>query len=65
VYVVGDTPHDIACGAAIGARTIAVATGRHSAEDLAALHPWRALSQLPSAGEFLALLRDSEVPTDV
>ena len=42
-YVVGDTPHDVACGAAIGARTIAVATGRHTAAELAALTPWRTL----------------------
>lgn len=34
-YVVGDTPADIACGAASGLRTIAVATG--PAHDLAAL----------------------------
>lgn len=27
VFVIGDTPHDIACGKAIGAQTIAVATG--------------------------------------
>jgi phosphoglycolate phosphatase-like HAD superfamily hydrolase len=34
VDVIGDTPHDIACGKAIGARTIAVATGNYSAEQL-------------------------------
>jgi phosphoglycolate phosphatase-like HAD superfamily hydrolase len=39
VYVIGDTPHDVACGKAIGARTIAVATGSFSLEELAALHP--------------------------
>jgi phosphoglycolate phosphatase-like HAD superfamily hydrolase len=27
ILVVGDTPHDIRCGRAIGARTLAVATG--------------------------------------
>ena len=30
IDVIGDTPHDIACGKAIGARTIAVATGKFS-----------------------------------
>ena len=27
VWVIGDTPHDIVCGQAFGARTLAVATG--------------------------------------
>ena len=34
VFVIGDTPHDIACGKAIGAGTIAIATGQYSARDL-------------------------------
>ena len=39
IDVIGDTPHDIACGKAIGARTIAVATGSFSREQLAAHEP--------------------------
>ncbi len=39
IDVIGDTVHDIACGKAIGARTIAVATGSSSAEELAAHKP--------------------------
>ncbi len=38
-FVVGDTPHDIECGRAIGAKTVAVATGGCSREQLAAHHP--------------------------
>jgi phosphoglycolate phosphatase-like HAD superfamily hydrolase len=34
VVVVGDTPHDVACAAAAGARSIAVATGSASVEQL-------------------------------
>ncbi|MFQ3577455.1 MAG: HAD family hydrolase [Verrucomicrobiia bacterium] len=34
VFVIGDTPHDIACGRACGAQTIAVATGSHPPEEL-------------------------------
>lgn len=36
IFVIGDTPHDIACGKAIGARTIGVATGHYSPEQLKA-----------------------------
>lgn len=35
VYVVGDTPADIECARASRLRAVAVATGRHSAEELA------------------------------
>lgn len=39
VVIVGDTPADIACGREIGARAVAVATGRYSVDDLAAHAP--------------------------
>jgi phosphoglycolate phosphatase-like HAD superfamily hydrolase len=39
IDVIGDTPHDIACGKAIDARTIAVATGSFSRAQLAAHGP--------------------------
>jgi len=39
VDVVGDTGHDIACGKAFGARTVAVATGSWSREQLAGYEP--------------------------
>jgi phosphoglycolate phosphatase len=34
VWVIGDTAHDIACGKAIGVRTLAVGTGGHSLDEL-------------------------------
>jgi phosphoglycolate phosphatase len=34
IVVIGDTPADIHCGRAVGARAIAVATGTYSVEDL-------------------------------
>ena len=34
--VIGDTPDDIACAHAVGARVIAVATGSYSVDQLAA-----------------------------
>ncbi|HEX8208900.1 MAG TPA: haloacid dehalogenase-like hydrolase [Longimicrobium sp.] len=39
IVILGDTPFDITCGAHLGVRTIAVATGRHTAEDLASHAP--------------------------
>src|SRR5437016_7050842 len=39
IDVIGDTPRDIACGKALGARTIAVATGRWSRDELAKYEP--------------------------
>lgn len=39
IDVIGDTPRDIACGKAVGARTIAVATGRWSRNELAKHRP--------------------------
>jgi phosphoglycolate phosphatase-like HAD superfamily hydrolase len=39
VFVLGDTPHDIDCGRAFGAKTVAIATGRHTRAELAAHRP--------------------------
>ena len=39
IDVIGDTPRDIACGKALGARTIAVATGRWGRDELAKHQP--------------------------
>jgi len=39
VVVIGDTPADVECGASLGVKAIAVATGRHDAEELATHAP--------------------------
>jgi phosphoglycolate phosphatase len=39
VTVIGDTPLDVDCAAACGARAVAVATGQHSLEELACCSP--------------------------
>ena len=55
VWIIGDTPHDIACGKAIGAKTIAVATGAFSVAELAALNPTHALADLSDTEALLKL----------
>ena len=56
IFVVGDTPHDIECATAIGARTVAVATGGYSLDELRSHRPWRAFDELPAADEFARLI---------
>ena len=51
-FVIGDTPHDVSCGKAIGARTVAVATGGYNRDELSACEPWRLWECLPGPTEF-------------
>jgi phosphoglycolate phosphatase len=53
IVVTGDTPHDISCGRAIGARTIGVATGRYTVSDLQAAGAHVALPDLRDTGLIL------------
>lgn len=46
VWVIGDTPLDVECARAIGAKVIAVATGNHPIEELAATQPDLVVSDL-------------------
>ena len=46
VVIVGDTPRDVACAHAIGARCIAVATGRYDRQELQASHADLVVSSL-------------------
>jgi phosphoglycolate phosphatase-like HAD superfamily hydrolase len=39
MLVIGDTPHDVDCAHAVGARSLAVATGGATSTELAAHHP--------------------------
>ena len=57
VFVIGDTVRDIACGKAMGARTIAVATGFHSKEKLAAADPTLLLADLRDSEALFALIQ--------
>ena len=52
VWVIGDTPHDIACGRVIGARTLGLGTGSHSTRELAGHQPAAVLPDLADAAAF-------------
>jgi phosphoglycolate phosphatase len=51
-YVIGDTPFDVACGQAVGMRTVAVAGFTYDAQVLRGHDPWLLLDGLPSPVEF-------------
>ena len=55
--VIGDTPLDVGCAAHAGARSLAVATGSHSVEELRAAGADDVLSDLGNTGEVLRVLR--------
>jgi len=59
LFVVGDTPHDIRCGKAIGAWTIAVATGEYGEDELLQHGATAVLQRLPDPGSFVRLLDDA------
>jgi phosphoglycolate phosphatase len=54
--VIGDTPHDITCARAIGARVIAVATGNYSVQQLSEAGADVVLPDLSSTDEIISLL---------
>lgn len=56
VVVIGDTPHDIECARVAGARSIAVATGGHSVEELRAAGADVVLQDLSDTEKVIALL---------
>jgi phosphoglycolate phosphatase len=55
--VVGDTPHDVACAQAIGARSLAVATGSHSVDQLQQSGADFVIGDLSDIDEVLRVLR--------
>lgn len=56
VIVVGDTPHDIACARAVGARPVGVATGNYSMDQLRASGGEIVFADLSDTKAFLELL---------
>jgi phosphoglycolate phosphatase-like HAD superfamily hydrolase len=56
VVVVGDTPADIQCARPIGARAVAVATGRYSVDELAEHGPGAVLRDFRDTGAAVAAI---------
>ena len=54
--VIGDTPRDVDCGLAIGARTLAVATGSFSSSQLAKAGANRVVIDLTDTDEIVSYL---------
>lgn len=59
LVIIGDTPADIQCGEAIGARAIAVATGSYTIEQLAAYEPYALFESLADTGAVLSSIMDA------
>lgn len=56
VIVIGDTPKDIACAHAIGARCLAVGTGQVATAELLPHQPWQCLDDLADTARVCDLL---------
>jgi phosphoglycolate phosphatase-like HAD superfamily hydrolase len=58
VVIIGDTPADVACGAGIGARAIAVATGAWPLAELEACGPFAAFEDLADTDAVIRAVMD-------
>jgi phosphoglycolate phosphatase-like HAD superfamily hydrolase len=58
IFVVGDTPHDVACARAVGAVPVAVATGSFTADQLRSCGADIVFEDLSDRGPFLSVLGD-------
>jgi phosphoglycolate phosphatase len=59
LVVIGDTPADIACGRSLGARSIGVASGHYTVEQLMAHKPYAALPSLADTQQALEAIMDA------
>ena len=59
IYVIGDTPADIRCGEAIGARAIGVATGHYSVDDLRKHDPYAVFENLENTDAVVSVIVDA------
>ena len=59
-WVIGDTPRDLACARAVGARCVLVATGHFDVDQLLPLGADLVMRDLRDADRFLSMLQVSE-----
>lgn len=59
LVVIGDTPADIECGRSLGARSIGVASGHYTVEQLEAHNPYAALPSLIDTQQVLEAIMDA------
>ncbi len=57
IFVLGDTPHDITCARAIGAKAVAIATGKYSVDELQTLGPDFVFGDLSDVPAVLEIFR--------
>jgi phosphoglycolate phosphatase-like HAD superfamily hydrolase len=59
LVVIGDTPADIECGRSLGARSIGVASGHYSVEQLRTHNPYAAIPSLADTEQVLEAILDA------
>jgi phosphoglycolate phosphatase-like HAD superfamily hydrolase len=57
IFVLGDTPHDISCARAVGAKAVAIATGKFSRAELGTLAPDFLFDDLADVARVLEIFR--------
>ena len=62
-FVIGDTPYDIHCGKAIGAKVIAIASGSYSQTELEQHEPWWTFTSFPDPSQFWQQLEAAPLST--
>jgi phosphoglycolate phosphatase len=61
VVIIGDTPFDVSCGRSLGVWAVAVATGKHSPRELAAVGADVVLPDLSDTGAALAAIEAGDL----
>ena len=58
IYVIGDTPKDIECGIKLGIKSVGVATGSHTSDQLKEYNPDHVFEDLTDLESFMAILNN-------
>jgi phosphoglycolate phosphatase len=59
LVIIGDTPHDLTCGAQVGAKAIGVATGGYGLDELAAYQPAALFADLSDTPRVVEAILDA------